>query len=158
MEYQSTGEQNSSNSKSSNFYSFNSLSNCGIGGELQEAEFKLSGYILIRGTKFSLAQPAKPAVFSRSPPLLTFCHFLSLTPGDMFLMMKTLIRDGCFRRLKFIARNSSLTHGRIIAGGGGEGCPLPPLRCFFFLNFCPRRQNISTWCFQQLLVYPSRAF
>ena len=34
MKYESTGEQNSSNSKSSNFYSVNSLSACGIGGEL----------------------------------------------------------------------------------------------------------------------------
>ena len=34
MEYESTGEQDSSNSKSSNFYSANSLSVCGIGGEL----------------------------------------------------------------------------------------------------------------------------
>ena len=43
MEYESTGEQDSSNSKSSNFYSVNSRSVCGIGGEFQKAEFKLSG-------------------------------------------------------------------------------------------------------------------
>ena len=43
MEYESTWEQDSSNSKSINFNSDNSLSVCGIGGELQEAEFKLSG-------------------------------------------------------------------------------------------------------------------
>ena len=43
MEYESTGEQDSSNSKWSNFYSVNSLSVCGIGGEFQKAEFKLSG-------------------------------------------------------------------------------------------------------------------
>ena len=42
MEYESTGEQDSSNLKSSNFYSVNCLSVCGIDGELQEAEFKLS--------------------------------------------------------------------------------------------------------------------
>ena len=34
MKYESTREQNSSNSKSSNFDSVNSLSVCGIGGEL----------------------------------------------------------------------------------------------------------------------------
>ena len=42
MEYESTGEKDSSNLKSSNFYSVNCLSVCGIDGELQEAEFKLS--------------------------------------------------------------------------------------------------------------------
>ena len=34
MKYESTGEQNSINWKSSNVYSVNSLSVCGIGGEL----------------------------------------------------------------------------------------------------------------------------
>ena len=34
MKYETTREQNSSISKSSNFYSINSLSVCGIGGEL----------------------------------------------------------------------------------------------------------------------------
>ena len=41
------------------------------------------------------------------------------------LKTRTFSGDGCFRRLKFIAGNSSLTLRRIRARGegGGAGCP-----------------------------------
>ena len=54
------------------------------------------------------------------------------------LKTRTFSRDGCFRRLKFIAGNSSLTLGRIRAKGDG-GLVAPPSEGFF--EFLPGRTS-----------------
>ena len=49
-------------------------------------------------------------------------------------------RDGCFRTLKFTAANSSLTLGRIRAGGAAS---FPPSKVFGVFSWTKKHQNLT---------------